>query len=123
MTARVGKEKASETKNWIHPTDEHVMPIDHVAKDCQGVDDRHSVAEHRFAHIGNQNMRDDSHAGHDRDIHLGMSEEPEKVLPEEASIRGCSWSLMTILLDTKSSFRNMIQDQEMQAGINAGESP
>ena len=72
-----------QRRNRIHPTHEHVMPINHVTKDSQSAEgvDQHSVAEHRLAHVGNQNMRDNAHPRHDRDIDLRMSEKPEEVLP------------------------------------------
>ena len=62
------------------------MSIDHVAEDgkrSHGVNE-HSVAEHGLAHVGDQNVGNDAHARHDRDVNLGMAEEPEQVLPEQS---------------------------------------
>ena len=65
---------------------------------------QHSVAEHRLAHIRDQDVRDNAHAGHDRDIDLGMAEEPEQDAARAESIRrseAAAWSLMTSLEATK----------------------
>jgi hypothetical protein len=41
------------------------------------------MAQHRLAHIGNEDVRHNPHTGHNRDVNLGMPEEPEQVLPEQ----------------------------------------
>ena len=59
------------------------MPIDPVAEDSKrshGID-QCSVAQHRLAHVGDQDMGNDADTRHDRDVDLRMSEEPEQVLP------------------------------------------
>ena len=91
----VGKENASD-EIGIHSADEHVVPVDHVAENGQrahGIN-QHAVAEHRLAHVGDQNVRNDAHAGHDGDVDLGMSEEPEQVLPQQSRSAGVRQDLV-----------------------------
>src|SRR5437016_12516916 len=62
------------------------MAVDHVAENRQsshGIQ-QHAMAEHGLAQVGDQYMRDDAHAGDNRDVYLGMSKAPEQVLPEES---------------------------------------
>ena len=82
VMTRVGKENASEEKR-VHPADKHVMPINHVAEDSKGSHgiDQCSMAQQRLAHVGDKDVGNDADTGHDRDVDLGMSEEPEQVLP------------------------------------------
>ena len=39
---------------------------------------------HRPAHVGDQDVGDNAEAGHDGDVNLRMSEEPEQVLPQQS---------------------------------------
>ena len=41
------------------------------------------VAEQRLAREDRQDLRHDAHGRQDQDVHLGMAEEPEEVLPEQ----------------------------------------
>ena len=43
------------------------------------------MAQHRFPHVGDEYVGNNAHPGHDRDVDLGVSEEPEQVLPEDGA--------------------------------------
>src|SRR5208282_3695669 len=74
-----------KSRVWIHPTEEHVMTPNHEAEKADGVHgDYHGfVAEDRFAAERGEHVRGNSHAGENRNVHLRMTKEPEKVLPQE----------------------------------------
>ena len=45
--------------------------------------DHDRVAEERLAREDRDDLGDDAHRGQDQDVHLGVAEDPEQVLPEE----------------------------------------
>ena len=61
------------------------MSPNHVAQEADGhhrVDD-HLGAEQRLAHAVDQNVRNNAHRRQNRDVHLGVAEEPEQMLPKQ----------------------------------------
>ena len=52
------------------------------------------VAQQRATHAGDEHVRDDAHGRHDRDVNLGVSEEPEHVLPEQRRATGVGLQLV-----------------------------
>jgi hypothetical protein len=64
---------------------EHVMAPDAEADEADG-DTRENhdrVAEERLAREGRQDFRHIAHRGQNQNIHLGMAEDPEQMLPED----------------------------------------
>ena len=45
--------------------------------------DHHAVAPQRLARVVGDDLRDDAHRRKDQDVDLGMTEEPEQVLPQQ----------------------------------------
>ncbi len=52
------------------------------------------VAQQRPSHIGDQYVRDHAHSRHDGDVDLGMTEEPEQVLPQQRRAAGMGLQLI-----------------------------
>jgi hypothetical protein len=67
--------------------DEHVVgPYRHgQRRDCQGGEDQPGVTEERFAGEDRQDLGDDPEERKGQDVHLGVAEEPEQVLPQDGS--------------------------------------
>ena len=112
----VGKENASEEK-WVHPADKHVVSVNHVAKNGNRphAADYHPMAEQRPAHVGNQHMGNDPHRGNDRDVHLGMSKEPEQVLPQQSRSPGVWLQLVIddqVRRNEKAGTGHVVENQE-----------
>ena len=77
------------------------------------------MAEHGPTHVGNKNVRNDTHAGDDCDVNLGVSEEPEEVLPEEsgsARVRQNMISDNQVRGDKEAGAGDMIEDQKDAGG-------
>ncbi len=73
------------------------------------------MAEHRLAHVGDQDVGNDAHPGHDRDVDLGMSEEPEQVLPEQSRSAGVRLQLVIddqIRRDEEAGSGHVIENQQ-----------
>ena len=51
--------------------------------DCDSREDHERVAEEGLAGEGWDDLADNPEAGQDQDVHLGMAEDPEQVLPEQ----------------------------------------
>src|SRR5262249_46488023 len=110
-----------QRRERIHSADEHVMPPDHVAEETDGhhaVDDD-SIAEQRTPHAVDEYVRHDSHGRQNRDVHLGMSEKPEQMLPEEWRTAGMR--LQTIADHQASGYEktracDSIQDEQQARG-------
>ena len=116
----VGKEKG-DRRDWIHPADEHVMAVHHVAENGQSAHgiNEHPVAEHGSPHVGDQNVGDDAHAGDDRDVDLGVSEEPEKMLPEQSRPTRVRQNLAVdykIRWDEEAGAGDVIENEENTGG-------
>ena len=79
-----------QRRERIHSADEHVVPVHHVTQNSNRAHagDDHAVTEQRPTHVGDENVGDDSHARHDRDVHLRVPEEPEQVLPQQSGSAG-----------------------------------
>ena len=102
------------------------MAVDHVAENRQGAHgiDQHAMAQHGLAHVGDQHVRDDAHAGHDRDVHLGMSEEPEQVLPEQSGAAGVRLQLVVehqVRRDEEAGSSHVIEDEQNAGRHQNGE--
>ncbi len=54
------------------------------------------MAQQRPPHVGDQHVRDDAHGRHNGDVDLGMSEEPEQVLPKQ---RGAARVRLQLVVD------------------------
>src|ERR1700719_3818203 len=80
----------------IHSADEHVVAGNHVAQGSQGSHgiNENSMAEHGLAHVGDQHVRNDAHTGDDGDVNLGVTEEPEQMLPEQSRPSGVGQDLV-----------------------------
>ncbi len=80
-----GKDQRGER---IHAAEKHVMSPDHVAEepDPHHAVDNAPLAQHRLAHVADQDVADDTDRRQDRDVYLRMSEEPEQVLPQTVAI-------------------------------------
>ena len=66
------------------PGGEHVVRPDAEAQegDESAGEDHRAVAEERLAREDRQDLGDDPECREDQDVHLGVSEHPEEVLPE-----------------------------------------
>ena len=74
-----GGKREHQRRNRIHAADKHVVPVHHVAEDGErthGID-QYTMAQHGLPHVGNEYVGNDAHPRHNRDVHLGVSEEPE----------------------------------------------
>ena len=69
------------------------------------------VGEERFAGEHRQDLHDDAETGQRHDVHLGVAEEPEQVLPQEATA--------PVLVDEERRLRRPIQHAE-EAGHHQG---
>ena len=80
-----GQDRKGECRVGAHAAHEHVMAPDHEAEEADGQHRVHhgAVAEDRLARERRQHLRSHAHPGQDRDVNLGMPEEPEQVLPEQ----------------------------------------
>src|SRR5260370_16086641 len=69
----------------IHAAGEHVVSPNAEAKDPDGNCgiNHGAISKYRPAGKGRKQMRSDSHSGKNRDVHFGMSKEPEQVLPQQ----------------------------------------
>ena len=78
------RHREERRRDGVHPAQEHVVSPHGVAQaaDRGHAGDEHLGAEERLAREGRQDVRDDAEARQDRDVDLGMAEEPEEVLPE-----------------------------------------
>ena len=94
-----------------------MVAVYHVAQEresCHGVD-QHAVAEHGAAHVGDQHVGNHAHARNDRDVNLGMSEEPEQMLPEQSRSTRVWQQLITDYEsagDEEAGAGDVIEDQE-----------
>jgi hypothetical protein len=123
----VGNEKASD-ETGIHPADEHVVAVDHVAEHGQGSHgiNEHPVAEHRPAHVGDEHVGNDAHAGDDCDVDLGMSEEPEQMLPQQSRSAGVRQDLIVdhqVRGDEEAGSGDVIENQQDAGGHQHREMP
>src|SRR5216683_2991954 len=68
-----------------HSAHEHVMAPNHESEQADGENgvDHGLVAEDRLAREDGKQLRAQAHGGKNRDVDLGMSEEPEQMLPEQ----------------------------------------
>ena len=89
---------------------------DHIAEEADGdhaaVNDFH--AKERLAHRGHQDVRNDSHRGDNGDVHLGMPEEPEKMLPQKWRAAGVRLKVIAdhqASRDEKTSTGDAIKNQ------------
>src|ERR1039458_2657057 len=93
------------------------MPIDHVAEDgkrSHGINE-HPVAQHWSAHVGDQNMGNNAHTGYDRDVNLGMPEEPEQMLPQKSGSARVWLQLVVnhqVRCDKETSSSDVIENQQ-----------
>ena len=80
-----GQDREGHGRIRVHAAHEHVMAPDQEAQEADAQDGVHHrfVAEDRLAREGGEQLRSHAHAGQDGDVHLGMPEEPEQVLPEQ----------------------------------------
>ena len=80
-----GQDGEGERRVRAHAAHEHVVAPDHEAEEADAQDGVHHrlVAEDRLAREGGEQLRSHAHAGQDRDVDLGVSEEPEQVLPQQ----------------------------------------
>jgi hypothetical protein len=97
------------------------MSVDHVAENGnrRHTADHHSVTEQRPAHVGDQDMRNDTHPGNDCDVHLRMSEEPEQVLPKQSRSTRVRLELVIddqIRRDEEAGTGHLIQNHEDTGG-------
>ena len=79
----------------------------------------HPVAQQRPAHVGDQHMRDHAHGGHDRDVDLGMTEEPEQVLPQQRRAAGVGLQLIVddqVRGHKEAGTGNVIQNEQNAGG-------
>ena len=62
-----------------------MMAPDAKAEEADAADgaDHRAVAEYRLARKRGEQVLGDAHSGEDRDIHFGMAEKPEQVLPQK----------------------------------------
>src|ERR1700756_1773621 len=69
----------------IHSADEHVMAPNHVAQEANGdhAADKRAWSQQGLASEHRQNRGNDSDGREDGDVHFGMAEEPEQMLPEQ----------------------------------------
>ena len=94
-----------------------MMPVDHVAEhgeSSHGID-QGAMAQHRFTHVGNQDVGDDAETGHDGDVDFGMSEKPEQVLPQQGRSARVRLHLIVdhqIRCDKKAGSGHMIENDE-----------
>ena len=105
-----GREREHQGGERIHSADEHVVSPDHVAEesDSHHAIDDDLVAEQRTAHAVDQNVGHDADCRQDRDVDLGMTEEPEQMLPQKR--RSAGMRLQTIADDESG------RDEETGAG-------
>ena len=79
-----GQDGKRKTGIRTHAAEEHVVSPDHEAQETDSAK-RHghcAISEYGLARKGGEHVRGHAHAGQYRDVHLGMAEEPEEVLPE-----------------------------------------
>jgi hypothetical protein len=78
----VSTENTKAEKSAAH---EHVMAPDDESQsaDRQDCVDHGLVAKNRLAGKRREDVRRNAHAGQNRDIHLGMPEKPEQMLPQD----------------------------------------
>src|SRR5690606_31857822 len=79
-----GGEREREERDLTQSRGEHVVTPNREAddpdQDSGKNDDR--VSEKRFAGENRNDFRNDSHRGENQDVNFGVTEDPEKVLPE-----------------------------------------
>ena len=77
--------RKGERRIRAHPADEHVMAPHAKAEEADAANrsDHRAVAEHRLARERGEQVRRHAHARKNGDVHLGMAEEPEQVLPQK----------------------------------------
>ena len=75
----------AHAEHRVHAALEHVVPPHDPGQERDADDrERHRVvAEDRLAREGGEDVRRDAHGGQDQDVDLGVTEEPEQVLPEQ----------------------------------------
>src|SRR5205085_243885 len=80
-----GHEAEGEGGARVHAAHEHMVAPHHEAHDADTHDgiDHSAISEDGLAREGGEQLRGDTHAGQDGDVDLGMSEEPEQVLPQQ----------------------------------------
>src|SRR5581483_11371936 len=89
---RHGHDGKSERRIRAHSAHEHVVTPHDKAEQANrehGIDHR-LVSEDRLARKRRQHLRRHAHAGENRDVNLGMSKEPEQMLPQQ-------WRSATVL--------------------------
>src|SRR6267154_1382400 len=75
----------------------------------------HFDAKQRLAHCGHQDVRNDTYGRNDGDVNLGMSEEPEKMLPQQRRAAGMRLQMVAdhqTGRNEKASARNAIKNQQ-----------
>ena len=80
-----GQQRKRKRGIGAHAADEHVVAPHAEAEETDSAEgvDHGAITEHRLAREGREDVRGHAHAGQNGDVHLGMAEEPEQVLPEE----------------------------------------
>ena len=115
------RERKNQRRERIHAAQEHVMSPNHVAEEA---DAHHAVddglgAQHRLAHVADQDVADDADRRKNRDVDLWMAEEPEQVLPEQ---RRTSLVRLQVVADVQARWneearsRHAIQNQQQAGG-------
>ena len=79
------RDRKHRRRERVHATHEHVMPPHRVAQKSNRdhARNQHAGSKQRLSRHRRENVRDDSETREYGDVDLGMSEEPEEVLPEE----------------------------------------
>ena len=82
---RQGQNRKRYGRVGTHAAHEHVVAPDKEPQHADGEDrkDHRAIAKHRLAGKGRQNVRGRAHARQNGDVHFGVAEEPEQVLPKQ----------------------------------------
>ena len=85
-----GEDREGKRRIWAHAAHKHVVSPN---AEPQNADGRHgvnhgAVAKNRLAREGGEDVGSHAHARKDGDVNLGVSEEPEQVLPEQRRAAG-----------------------------------
>src|SRR5713101_3121554 len=82
---RHGHDRKGKSRVGTHATHEHVMSPHHEPEQADREHGIHHrlITKDRLARERRKYLWGNSHPGKDRDVDLGMTEEPEKVLPKQ----------------------------------------
>ena len=98
-----------------------MVAVNHIAENGERSHaiDEHSLAEHRLAHIGDEDVGNNPDPGNNRDVNLGMPEEPEQVLPQQ-SRSARMWDQLIVQNQSRGNeearSRNVIQNHQDTSG-------